>query len=274
MFWVVQNNLYKEYGYNKLLDAIERLDIKHTIVKPIPIIERLAPIDLDSFVYNGPADEIPEPYIDESGLVMVCGSLTLANIAKKRGWVPGSFNNENFDYSIWNKIYKENLLNYNAKVCKFNEVKPWWNEFFIRPCEDNKAFTGYVTPYIDFDLWRQDVLSVKNDLWILKENTEVMVAPLKTIYNENRFFVVDGKIVTYSQYKVGENVIHSDVIGHEIIEFAEKMVDLWKPSRAFVIDIATTSEGLKVIELNCFNSAGFYACDVYKIVDSVESMIF
>jgi len=51
------------------------------------------------------------------------------------------------------------------------------------------------------------------------------------------------------------------------------MVDRWQPAEAFVIDIAKTYDGLKVIEINNFNSSGFYSCDVYKIVDSIERLI-
>ena len=47
-----------------------------------------------------------------------------------------------------------------------------------------------------------------------------------------------------------------------------------RAARAFVLDVADTLEGPKVIEVNNFNSAGLYACDVGKIVDAVEAMEF
>ena len=51
-------------------------------------------------------------------------------------------------------------------------------------------------------------------------------------------------------------------------------VDRFQPARAFVLDVADTLEGPKVIEVNNFNSAGLYACDVGKIVDAIEAMEF
>ncbi|MGV3619435.1 MAG: ATP-grasp domain-containing protein [Archangium sp.] len=39
---------------------------------------------------------------------------------------------------------------------------------------------------------------------------------------------------------------------------------------AFVIDIAETPNGLRIVELNTFNSAGFCAADVQRLVIAVE----
>jgi uncharacterized protein YuzB (UPF0349 family) len=74
-------------------------------------------------------------------------------------------------------------------------------------------------------------------------------------------------------YKRGDRVIHLPLIKGEDAEiFAEAMVENWQPDRAFVIDVASTDEGYKVIEYNCLNSAGFYASDVAKIVNAIEEM--
>lgn len=99
-----------------------------------------------------------------------------------------------------------------------------------------------------------------------------MTASLKEIYAEYRFFIVDKKIVTGSLYKRGNIIIHDTNIDNKIIEFTQKMVDLWQPARAFVLDIADTPDGLKVIEINNFNSAGYYACDISCIVQAIENM--
>jgi len=47
------------------------------------------------------------------------------------------------------------------------------------------------------------------------------------------------------------------------------MVDMWQPADAFVLDIALTHNGYKVLEVNCLNSAGFYAADVSKLVQAI-----
>ena len=56
-------------------------------------------------------------------------------------------------------------------------------------------------------------------------------------------------------------------VKQEIVEYAQRMVDVWQPAKAFVIDVAETNEGLKVIEINNINSAGFYEADVVLLLD-------
>lgn len=46
----------------------------------------------------------------------------------------------------------------------------------------------------------------------------------------------------------------------------------WQPADAFVVDVASGPFGHKVIEVNCFNSAGLYACDPGRIIDAVEAL--
>ena len=53
MFWVCQSNLYTEYGYTALMEAITRREIPHVVVKPVPIINTLVSGDFDSHEYKG-----------------------------------------------------------------------------------------------------------------------------------------------------------------------------------------------------------------------------
>jgi len=61
-------------------------------------------------------------------------------------------------------------------------------------------------------------------------------------------------------------------------EYAQRMVDIWCPARAFVIDIALTDDKdddcNKVIEINCINSSWFYQIDMQKFVMAIEDMEF
>ncbi len=44
----------------------------------------------------------------------------------------------------------------------------------------------------------------------------------------------------------------------------------WQPHEAFVVDVCELDEGLKVLELNTLNAAGFYAADVQRLVVALE----
>ena len=98
------------------------------------------------------------------------------------------------------------------------------------------------------------------------------MAPCKEILAEYRFFIIEGQVVTGSQYKIGDRVQSSTIIPSDIYQYASEQAARWQPNRAFAIDIAQTHQGPKIIELNSANSAGFYACDIGKIVDAVERL--
>jgi hypothetical protein len=256
MHWVVQENLYKEAAFFDLINALDNLVDSYEVVKVVPFSHEL----------------ISEP--KPQGNVVVMGATTMIGIAKERGWTPGAFYNENFDHKVWVDKLGDYMLNYEAEVCKFKDINPKYNPFFVRPTEDRKVFSGQVIDKANFDIWRRNTEQVAySGYTTLTPDTEVVVSPCKAIHAEWRFFVVDGKIVTGSLYKRGDRVIHLPLIKGEDAEiFAEAMVENWQPDRAFVIDVASTDEGYKVIEYNCLNSAGFYASDVAKIVNAIEEM--
>ncbi|HEY0586336.1 MAG TPA: ATP-grasp domain-containing protein [Pseudoduganella sp.] len=99
------------------------------------------------------------------------------------------------------------------------------------------------------------------------------MAPLTAIRAEYRIFVIGGELAAASRYKLGERVESSLQVPAEVLAFAERAVEQWRPNDAFTIDIAETDTGLKVIELNSANSAGFYACNVGQIIDAVNQRL-
>src|ERR1022692_3498858 len=129
MHWIIQSNMFSEEGYERLLSALERLNISYTTVKVVPFIHTL------------------EPEIDPKGPVMVMGTYTLCNIARSRGWEPGSFHNSNFDYGIQKQHWPEAMLNGAAGYYFFDDVPEFFSPFFIRPAADSKSFTGFVTDW-------------------------------------------------------------------------------------------------------------------------------
>jgi hypothetical protein len=262
MFWIIQDNMFQESGQEDLINTLERMEIPYTVVKVLPLSDHL------------PINERIIPEINPIGLTMVCGSVGLANIAKKAGWTPGSFYNENHDYRAWKEHYGEYLLNADAKVCRLANVEHIWDKFFIRPCADSKTFSGQVQTWKEFDDWKHRVIDLHETYTSLDADTIVSYSSVKYIYREARFFVVDGKITSQSTYKIGSRVNYQSEVPPEMYNFAEKMINIWQPARAFVIDIALTDEDYKIVEINCINSAGFYKIDVQRFVNAIESMEF
>jgi hypothetical protein len=255
MHWVVQNNLFNERGFHDLMQVLERGGIPHTLVKVIP--------------FGGGV----EPAIEVPGPIVVMGSLTLTRYARERGWVPGAFINDNFDFRVWREHLGEHLLNAGAHVCRFADVPPQPGPFFIRPCLDDKSFSGMVTTWDEFREWRDSVLALQEDTTV-GADTWVAVSAPKPIQREYRMVIVDGRVVTGTRYKLGDRVASSREVEPEVWDFARRMASRWGPDRAYALDVFMHAGGLYVGELNNLNSAGFYAYDVGKMVEALEAMRF
>jgi hypothetical protein len=48
------------------------------------------------------------------------------------------------------------------------------------------------------------------------------------------------------------------------------MVDIYQLADAFVIDVCLTDNGWELVECNCINCAGFYLCNMQKMVMELE----
>ena len=55
-----------------------------------------------------------------------------------------------------------------------------------------------------------------------------------------------------------------------VVSFAHEVTALFQPAPVFVLDVAAVGDRLAVVEFNGFNSAGFYASDVERIVRDVS----
>jgi hypothetical protein len=248
MHWVIQKNLFKPGNYSLLVDALDRIGAPHTAVS----------------ISNGTLELVPDVVVE--GRVYACGALKLAQIARDKGWQPGSFFNENFSFDRWLPALGNELLNAVFEQGTLAEVAvPPGQAFFIRPAEDNKAFDGAVMDAETLRDWRGD--AAKRHL----QQIDVIVSPLRTIYREYRLFVVDRQVVTGSVYKVAGRPQLSPEVEPYVLDYARDVIARWTPAASFVIDIALTDDGLKIIEFNNINCSGFYASDVARYVQAMEA---
>src|SRR5208283_6070510 len=129
--------------------------------------------------------------------------------------------NDNFHYNKWKEHWGDNLLNSEAVVGQLGTIQPIWDKLFIRPCKDTKAFTGLVLRKGDFECWRHDQLTSGRDPQWLSAETEVVASPYQELLAEYRFFVVDGKIITSSMYKLGLRVVYDEYVNPSVTDFCE-----------------------------------------------------
>jgi len=251
MFYIIQKNLFRDTNYNIILDTLNRLGLEYEIVE----------FDENNNVI----------FKTERKDIFPFGSIRLAKVSVEMNWKPGSFFGNNHDYTIYSKYYKDNLLNYDSEIHKFGDILKWNNGElkFIRPCKDSKLFTGRVFTQTKWE----DMVSQKKINPYFKEemlNDLIQVSNPKEIYKEARTWIVDGKVITSSYYKFGDYVGYVEELEPEGLEFANKMAALYQVAETFVMDICLTSDGWKIVEINCTNCSGFYKGDIQKLVIALE----
>lgn len=82
-------------------------------------------------------------------------------------------------------------------------------------------------------------------------------------------------IFTVREFKnKNTNEIITSIIGWKDEEYESRWYfkEDYQPDKAFVIDIANTDNGLKIVELNCINCSGFYEADIQKIIMNLNML--
>jgi hypothetical protein len=253
MHWILQDNLINPGTRDHLVQLLEARGVRYTRVKLVPIFNLL----------DG---EVPQPV----GPIFAYGSTGLGAVAKAAGWQPGYFD-ANLDYELMLEHYGDRALNAGAVSETLADMPRRFDRFFVRPVLDNKSFAGSVMTWEEFETFREGISKITDDQDVtLRLQDRIVCAPLANIEAEYRIFIINGRVVTGSRYKIGDQVRSSPDVPEAVTVFAQACADHWQPNEAFTLDVAATPEGLRVIELNSANSAGFYACDVGAIVEAVS----
>jgi hypothetical protein len=256
MHYVIQENTFREENYDNLTKALDRLGLSYDVVKVLPFIDEIRMGE--------------EEYVTEHRNVFVFGAVKLARVAVSRSWNPGSLLNENHDYRRYSVHYREHLLNYDSEVIKFNDEVHWkGDQMFFRPCEDTKTFTGRLFEKDEWEEFRERMLS-NGYTNSVNELTPIQVSTPKKIYSEYRVWLVNGKCITASQYKLGSMYYTDERVDSAILQFCEERAREFQLASSFVMDIADTVDGYKIVECGCINSAGFYKCDIQRLIIALE----
>lgn len=259
--WVIRKG-FSDKAYLQLIEALSRMDIEYIMVDYVPFD--------DENVYGLPDD------FDRTD-VIAYGGQGLINYGKNHGW-SGVFQNDNFAVTAWMAHYGDELLNYDSVVTTIEKANPKADRLFVRPVHDTKSFSGQLMDWENFYTWKNSILAIPDDVFsTITGNTEITIATVKQIIAEYRLFVVDGKVVTGSEYKRGNTVAYYEHVPEYVLEYAKKVISMWEPDLAYCLDIAEVYSDngsyCKVLEINCINGCGLYASDVYKYANALQSLM-
>ena len=256
--WVVQTNLGKSYSED-LYNACQNVGVEFVPTIAIPF-----------------SDELPDVPNDKP-VIFYGATNWINNIYKNNKWKPGVFFNPESILPHWIEKYGHTALNFGARCLTLEALKAeiddgqHWEDrtFFIRPISDQKEFAGQVISAYGIWEWMNKVQTDIPDFG----KTKIAIAEPVGIEREWRTFIVDGRVSSGSQYRRYGNSDVKCKLPKEVIEFAELRAKDYSPAPVFVMDIGRSANNLYVIEIGCFNSAGFYASSVDKIVKDVSEYI-
>ena len=256
MQWILQ----KFEDTQRLADALERLEIPYTIHKVVPFIGELD----------------PPPVIGNRDAVVLFGSYTLWRYAQREHLTPGVFKLRPF---VHEEPWHPYLLNGADALFMTlrdvpNHLPKEERDWFMRPVDDSKEEPGRVRATSEIIELARLVLALDEDEipnGSLRHDTELMLTQPARILKEWRIWVVNDIVQTYSLYRGGTRVVYKAEIDEDAAAFADQMVRV-NPgyARAYVMDICRTDSGLKLLETNCINAAGFYAANMLKLAHAIH----
>ena len=257
--WVIEDDAFPE-DMTPLLDALKRQGIEYKTVQ-----------------YQHSCDICLELYPGED-CVIFQGSLRLARqLRKKAKWIPGVYYNvPKYECIAYYAHLGKYLVNGNYIMLPFGELlrqKEFLFEhlscdraIFLRPSRGDKIFTGQIVYKEKYE----DTID-RFGFGQIDPEEVVVVAEPRNIAAEWRFIVVDGKIITGSQYKENDRVAIAAGYPVEAFDLASRIVCEYNHDQAFVVDICLTKSGIyALMEVGCFSCAGLYQCDRDVIVKSVS----
>lgn len=236
---------------------------------------RLYPHSYGGTLGNPSRFVLPESDGAPPDIVGVMGSIRYLRDAPQ--WMPGNlqwfsmFTQElHYYHRYQHKIPTQMLLNGDGLILPFAEIKrrglekicAHWHRssadgIFVRPDQALKICEAEVVLPATWDDWcryREKHTGI--------ESTSLMwCAPVKSFDLECRCLIVNQHIESISSYH-GLGVVEPECMDHQQ-EIMQSISPLLRKIElldvAYMLDVARTPEGWKVIELNCLSSSGLYA---------------
>lgn len=169
---------------------------------------------------------------------------------------------------------RELMLNGDGEILKLRDAndRSFPVPMFVKPTEDLKLFQGTVLEPGETLLQWADTNTVDQRFYT-ELSSSVVVAPPKNILAEWRFFVVDGKVVTYSQYRWRGVTSYNEHLPSWMHSICAELATVYQPARAFVMDLCLLDTlEVKIVEYNCLNCSGLYHADIQNLAYEIEAI--
>lgn len=250
--WAIQSSGVEATNTQLAMDACFELGAPYIDLGLIPFTDKIVGYDqldmaVDYFFY---------------------GNTKLVELINKTFFRHGLFyDSRTFNVAAWN-IYRDDMLNQDARITTVWNFLNTEGTFFVRPLHDLKSFAGQVV--FDDESKSDWFNKTSYSGTMFNAGTYVAYSEPKNIAAEIRAFIVRGKVITASWYRTDGRLQYMPIYEHQkvMIEL-QKMADKWLPLDTVAMDVALVDGCAKVIEFNCINCSGFYASDVKKLIQTI-----
>lgn len=257
--WIIQKTLAGEQTLEALTGAIKQNGSEYELIEVVPFDPDIR-------------------YQQKDGASpIIYGSSTFMFGSRKHPYLKNGvfYDEDTFAMTRYLKYWGADMLNADGIIVAAGLVGDLdyrdSDPVFVRPDSDSKSFSGDVYEFGDL---KQRFAGLDGSNPYLDKDSRVLLARPKPIGKEWRSFIVSGKVVSSSRYRVdGRLSVSSEDIPVGMIKFCEEMCGRYQPHQVFVMDTALYQGKYKVIECNCFNGSGVYAHDWNVIVRAVEGYV-
>ena len=215
----------------------------------------------------------------DSDIVMVYGSMNLMKslLGQKKwhalAWYDFSRLCCHYYYAYWGQF----LLQRNYAFLPLAELRrrrDWVfktfaqnNAVFVRPDDYAKSFSGGLVSADHFEEWYKLA-----NFYEPGPDCLAVVSSPERIQAEWRLVIGEKKVVTGSQYRRDGKEEISAGCPSEVVHFAETVANAnrFEPHPMYVMDIANTDAGYRLVEIGSMCCASLYACDLTRVIDVVS----
>lgn len=156
-------------------------------------------------------------------------------------------------------------LNAGSQIGLLKDLETNFENVFFRPLDTNKLVNGQILTNDEFQKIQKNLK--------LRE-TEFSISKIQNIKSESRFFIVENKIITSSNYIIENELDISHQVTNEKYQFVQKILkDYPDIGSSFVIDICQLADGnLKIVEFNDIQASGLYSGSAYDLITAFNKL--
>ncbi|MGV8130632.1 MAG: ATP-grasp domain-containing protein [Candidatus Pacearchaeota archaeon] len=265
--WLIEENCWGAETTARLAKVFQKLGISYKLCKYIPFSTKREDIELP---INPQSEDC----------VIFYGSINFAQfLSKTTNWYPLMFDHfETFETTTYYPIFHKLLLNTPYIILPFGDFENQKDfifetfkdeALFIRPVSGKKSFTGQTMAKHNFE----DQIKWFKECHIPDPSTLCLISKARkgVGYKEYRAVVIDGKVLSISQYYRVRYIPKSNEL-HEIVQQLVYKIKRKEQPSAYTLDICFHEGEYKIVEINSFNCAGWYHANLYPIIEHATAL--